>query len=632
MEDLYPDSRLIFGYFFKIMNLKEELNKSSMMALHRSSMVILIILILYITVSLRIAGQSYQHYTLNHEMVYVHLDKLVYVAGESMRYKVYAVDAATPGKKPCSKILYFTLTGTENKNVLNWRINLQDKRVSGYFTIPADIKSGTYVLNVYTNWMRNGSADSLYTQNLLIMNLSESIPNTLLYFSPGDTAIVYPATSDHNGFALNLRTSKSYYSVNENVRLEIKLESENRNTTGADLSISVSAETPFKELLKEKDIVSCLHTYTEPDDKSSISDNHAEYTGLIKEEINKVPCSYRMEDKGFILTGWIKSRKDNSPLTDGKILLSVIDSISPRILYSRIDSAGEFLFYLSNMYDNNELILQLAGQSKTADYYWELDKKIVNANLRAYSPYLLKSDEIAFLNTVKNIRLIDAVYANQPVRNQQEADITGANYFSPPKVVIYLREYADMVNFKEIADNIIREVKFSVRNNGFYLQVLDTRSAMWKENNIVLLNGVPFTDLAYISTLGTKSIKRIEVITSDFFIGDLTFPGLVSIYTYDNKVPGIYLKNNTFSYKNFVITDGTVGETDAEKIAGVSGGHYPDFRNTLYWKSDATITNNSNLVVEFPASRLTGIFTINVQGLTAEGFPVSATASFEVKE
>jgi len=582
----------------------------------------LIILTLFVIIPFRVNGQ---------EVVYVHLDKLVYVTGESIRYKVYTVDAAKPGQKPCSKILYFTLTGTNDKNGVNWRINLEDKPVSGYFLIPADIKSGIYVLNAYTNWMRNGPADSFFSQKLLIMNLSETTPATMMIPGTGDTAKVHPATSVNHEYALRLRTSKSSYTVNEKVKLEIDLESEHQNAGSADLSISVSAETPFKDLLEEKDIVSCLPINSESEDRSKISRTPDDHTGSKKYETGIVPCLYRMEDKGFILTGWIKSRKDNSPLAEGKILLAVTDSISPRIIYTATDSDGEFVFYLSKMYDNKELILQLENKSKGADYYWELDKKTGSAGHREYNSYLLRTNETDFLNTAKNIRLVDAIYAKKHLQNQQEAVLTASNYFSPPDMVIYPGDYMDLVNFKEIADNIIPLVKFSIRNNDFNLQVFNNRTSVWNENNMVLLNGIPFTDLAYISTLGTKDIKRIEIITSNFFVGDLTFPGLVSVYTYDNKVPEIYIKNKTFSYKNTVMTDGTAGENLASENAGILGEHYPDFRNTLYWKPDVTVTNKNIWVVEFPVSMLTGKFTINVEGLTTEGYPVSGTTSFEVK-
>jgi hypothetical protein len=338
-----------------------------------------------------------------------------------------------------------------------------------------------------------------------------------------------------------------------------------------------------------------------------------------------------MEDKGFILTGSVKRRTDKAPLIAGELLLSVIDSTAPSILYARTDSAGKFLFYLSRRYDNTELILQLGDPSKSREYTCELDKKTIVASPRATVPYSLQPDKEAFLSTVKNIRLIDAIYMDQRMGNKPETYPTGVNYFSPPDAVIYPAEYADMVNFKEMADNILPVVKFTLRNNVFYLQLLKTESSLWEEVNMVLLNGVPFTDLAYISTLGTKDIKRIEVITSTFLLGDLTFPGLISIYTHDNKIPATYLKGNAVTFQNAVMPIGTGSET-AKEGTDISGAHYPDFRNTLYWKPDIVLTPRAPLVVEFPVSRLTGTFIVKVQGIISGGIPVSAETSFEVKD
>lgn len=564
----------------------------------------------------------------NKEVVYVHLDKLVYVTGESIRYKVYTVDATMPGKKPCSKILYFTLTSTGDKSMVNWRINLQDNTASGHFIVPDNLKSGLYVLHAYTNWMRNGPPDDDYIQNLLIVNLSESTPANLMFFRPGVTTTEDPRTVKQSGVSLELRTSKSSYAANDLVQLEIFLHSDSQDSIRADLSVSVSAETPFKELLGQKDIVNAIPLLSE----LTIKDNNTDPGGSNPQEKTASSCLYRMEDKGFILTGQIKRRSDNAPLVNGKILLSVIDSLSPKIIYAQTDSGGGFLIYLSKIYDNKELILQLEDQSLRHDYYWDLDKKSREANHRTPVQYTLQKDEMDFLDASKNIRLIEAIYADQQVADQHEIVTAGASYFSPPDRVLYPGEYADLVNFKEMADNIIPEVKFTNRNNNFYLQVLNTRSVVWNDNKLILLNGVPFTDLAYISTLGTKDIKRIEVISSGFILGDMTLPGLVSFYTHDNKIPEAYIKNNTVTYENTVIKQDAVNKDTAERGKGTSGEHFPDFRNTLYWEPAVTITKNRNLVVEFPASRLSGIFTINVQGLTTEGHPVAATTTFEVKE
>jgi hypothetical protein len=119
---------------------------------------------------------------------------------------------------------------------------------------------------------------------------------------------------------------------------------------------------------------------------------------------------------------------------------------------------------------------------------------------------------------------------------------------------------------------------------------------------------------------------------SNFFLGDLTLPGLVSIYTYDRKVADNYLKNNTLRYENTVITDGSAGGFVAEEPGYVFSDHYPDFRHTLLWKPDVQVTGSENLVIEFPVSKLSGTYQINVRGLTSLGYPLSTTATFEVNE
>jgi len=339
-----------------------------------------------------------------------------------------------------------------------------------------------------------------------------------------------------------------------------------------------------------------------------------------------------MENRAFILSGSVKSRKDNTPLANGSIILSVIDSISPRILYSRTDSLGNFLFYLSHLFDNRELILQAGDLSIRNGYTWELDNKIVAANHRTYKPYRMNDEEKEFLNTTRNIRLIEAVYATSEVTHPPETTFEATNYFSPADRIVYPGEYAELVNFKEIADNILPEVKFALRNDNYFLQVFNPKSAVWNECYMVLLNGIPFTDLTYIATLGTKAIERIEVIMSNFFLGDLTLPGLVSIYTYDRKVAENYLKNNTLRYENTVITDGSSGGFVAEEPGYVFSDHYPDFRHTLLWKPDVQVTGSENLVIEFPVSKLSGTYQINVRGLTSLGYPLSTSATFEVNE
>ena len=58
---------------------------------------------------------------------------------------------------------------------LVWRINFSGGPVAGSLSLPNDIRAGMYVLTAYTNWMKNGSSETFYSQKICIMNLSEDV-------------------------------------------------------------------------------------------------------------------------------------------------------------------------------------------------------------------------------------------------------------------------------------------------------------------------------------------------------------------------------------------------------------------------------------------------------------------------
>ena len=377
------------------------------------------------------------------------------------------------------------------------------------------------------------------------------------------------------------------------------------------------AQTPFDSLLAENDIIKNLPV--------------TDITATTKKR-DWQNCTYNIEDRGFILSGRIISVADKSIISKCSVWLSVIDSLQPRLLYTSADSAGEFHFYLSRNYDNRELILQLADPAKNNICKIELFNKTAKLTDTASIPLLLAPEAADFLVTAKNIRLIEAIYSGQQTIEQPVTEYAGLNYFSKPDKIIIPADYAEMRNFREIASNIIPEVKFGVRNERFFLQVLSPADT-WKDNRIVLLNGIPFTDLAYVSTLGTKDIKRIEIIKDNVLIGDLTFPGLVSIYTNDLTVPDNFLKTQSVRYLNSVVSS-VETETGTEEDLPISqpDERYPDFRHSLYWKPFVHLSENNKAVIEFPASVLTGTFRIDVQGLTHEGYPVSASATIVITD
>jgi hypothetical protein len=108
------------------------------------------------------------------EKLYVHTDKSVYLTGEVLWFKVYAVDAFFHKPLPLSSVAYVEILDKNNKAVLQSKISL--KKGDGYcdgngsFFMPASINSGNYKLRAYTSWMKNFSADYFFEKSITIYN------------------------------------------------------------------------------------------------------------------------------------------------------------------------------------------------------------------------------------------------------------------------------------------------------------------------------------------------------------------------------------------------------------------------------------------------------------------------------
>jgi len=547
------------------------------------------------------------------EKIFVHLDKTVYVSGEDIHYKVYVINGDSPLQVPDSKILYFTLTEQKSGEQILWRVNLSKSTLHGSYKLPANLNAGVYQLAVFTNLLRESIPENIFYRELIILNLAKEAPDTI--YVPHSETINNNQTKNGAGAAdqptIRLKLAKSVFSTLEKVILEISTENFQTNDT-ANLSISVTNETPFNATFQKNDIIEQLTRYR---------------------KTNYISCSEGLENHSYILSGRILHKSDGSPVNHAGIFLAVIDSLTPKVLYSATDENDRFHFYLNKFYDNKEIILQPANGDAYSDITWELGKKTVPYSESSGMPLILSAEQIKFLNQVKDLRLIEEVYTEVISVQKVNKTVPEISYFACPDITIVPDDYTEMANFGEIAANIIPQLKLRSRKDNYYLEVYNDSKGALDENNLVLLNGVPFRDINYIATLGTHDIKRIEIINSGIFMaGDLEYNAVVSIYTHDVGLPEPYLKNYTMFFQNTVA--GTDEDNDSAKFRvppGQSRSHFPDFRSNLYWNPELKVSGNNTIAVEFTTSRLMGQFIAEVQGITSSGIPVIAYVSFSVE-
>ena len=105
-----------------------------------------------------------------HEKLFLHLDRPVYLSGETMWFSVYAADGTTARPLPLSSVAYVELLNSRNQPVLQGKVALREATGQGSFVLPASLPAGRYTVRGYTSWMRNFSPDTYFQTAVTVIN------------------------------------------------------------------------------------------------------------------------------------------------------------------------------------------------------------------------------------------------------------------------------------------------------------------------------------------------------------------------------------------------------------------------------------------------------------------------------
>ncbi|MFT4780909.1 MAG: hypothetical protein ACI9SD_000584 [Pseudohongiellaceae bacterium] len=118
-----------------------------------------------------VVESSFNEYVnLPREVAFAHLNKSLYLKGETIGFSVYVLDKNT--KKPSTKTtnVYTLVTDENNKIIKKQLIWAKDGNAYGSFSIDSTFTNGNYTFKAYTNWMKNFDEQNLYSQSIKIVD------------------------------------------------------------------------------------------------------------------------------------------------------------------------------------------------------------------------------------------------------------------------------------------------------------------------------------------------------------------------------------------------------------------------------------------------------------------------------
>jgi hypothetical protein len=461
--------------------------------------------------------------------------------------------------------------------------------------------------------------------------------------------LYYNIPSDLN--LLKIGLSKNIYKPGEKIKLELEL-SDQYDIDSAYLSISVTESNPVANIAFYKQ--SMLPYFSFASEISNRFNILNDYDSINYQQVDDFllttkpesylwnhdndakiqPCKYFSERKAYILSGKISSRTTSLPLSNALILLSYPDSVTS-LKYSYTDTYGVFRFLLDQSYDNKYLLVQLVNYSNLNDIVWEIDKRNDNKNLFFKTEKKLDAGQQTYLSNCRKLFIINSVYQDSlniiyldlPIKNA-----VGKNdFFGKPSFVRYPAEYTDLPNFEEIGDNMLPGLKFRNKNDISTITIYDFDNKIYYKNKTgVFVNGIFFNNLNYLASMNSKMIKKISLCSSEILYGTLTFSGLLSIITYDGKIPGSIFNPATQLLSNSVEPNTYYSFSKSNEYVNKTS-NIPDFRNTLYWNPILEISGSKATTIEFYASDLKASYDITIQGITKSGRQIFARSKIVVK-
>jgi hypothetical protein len=185
---------------------------------------------------------------------------------------------------------------------------------------------------------------------------------------------------------------------------------------------------------------------------------------------------------------------------------------------------------------------------------------------------------------------------------------------------------------EEVMREYVPGVLVRKRRDGFHFLVIDSpNKTVFNESPLMMIDGVPFFDEDEIMSFDPLKIKTLDVMTQRYYLGLNHYPGVVSYRTYQGDLAGFQINKHAL----IIDFDGLqlqrefyVPKYDQQKERD---SRLPDQRQQLYWNPRVTTSKDGKQQLSFTTSDLTGEYLIVIEGLSKDGVPGAASASFSVK-
>ena len=195
-----------------------------------------------------------------------------------------------------------------------------------------------------------------------------------------------------------------------------------------------------------------------------------------------------------------------------------------------------------------------------------------------------------------------------------------------------LDDYTRFPVMEEVMREYVPGVLVRKRRDGFYFVVLDrVNKGVLRGDPLVLLDGMPVFDIDRIMAFDPLKVKKLDVVTRNYYLGPHLFPGIVSYSTYTGDLAGFALDPRSVSINYEGLQAQREFYTPSYETQKQRSNRMPDQRTLLHWEPVVKTTASGSKTITFYTSDNTGNFIVVAHGLAHGGKAGSAIYKFAVR-
>lgn len=334
------------------------------------------------------------------------------------------------------------------------------------------------------------------------------------------------------------------------------------------------------------------------------------------------------EHEGHIIEGTVVNKTSGLPAKNIRVYASA-PGLYYRFASAVSNDSGKVFFDIKDYYGPGELVVQTAKEDSM--YRVDIADPFSNETSSWHvGTFNLPENNLRQLSNYNLAMQVQNAYSLNQLNIFNRPPVDTNAFYGRPDAKYFLDDYTRFNTMEEVLREYVANVDVRIKQDGYSVLMVDPQSHVFFRNNpLVLIDGVPVFDMNKLMAYNPLKIKKAEVVLGKYYLNALTADGILSYSTYKGNLDGFQFEPGTTE----LAYDGLQLEREfyAPKYITIhqQQSRLPDYRNVLYWRPQ--ITANGNTQFSFYTSDVKGKYIAVIQGIDENGKAGYSTTEFEVK-